>query len=298
VNYIFLNLKRFDIELQYGGVNRIAPAHAWGKAVASALRAGLAERPALAERLRVAAFLPEAHIPSAITATPADSPLEIGCQSVHFEDVGPGGNFGAFTTLRTASSMRQLGCSWTIIGHSEERKNLATIMALAGAKPDATSRAISKLLGMQVHAAQKAGLRVLFCVGETAEEVSKRREVLAQQIEDGLEAADMANVVLAYEPVWAIGPGKTAPSTQEIADIAIGIKHIAGCPLVYGGGLKRENAASIGAIDALDGGLVALTRFSGDIGFYPEEFFEIVDRYTEGAGIEVAYAALGEERKT
>lgn len=317
VNYIFLNLKRFDIEPRYGGVNRIAPAREWGGVVASALRTGLAERPALAGWLAVAAFLPEAHIPGAIGAIDAIGAVNmsgasvdltdprafsmtsapsmvvtpgIGCQSVHFEDATPGGNFGAFTTLRTASAMRQLGCGWTIIGHSEERKNLAAIMTLAGARPEAAARAISELLGAQVRAAQKVGLRVLFCVGETAEQVPARREVLARQVEEGLGGADMANVVLAYEPVWAIGPGKTPPSAREIADIAADIKRIAACPLVYGGGLKKENAASIGAIDALDGGLVALTRFSGDIGFYPGEFFGIVDLYARGAGINVAGA--------
>jgi len=136
-------------------------------------------------------------------------------------------------------------------------------MALAGASPNAASGAISELLGAKVRAAQKVGLKVLFCIGETAEQVPARKEVLARQIEGGLGTADMANVVIAYEPVWAIGPGKTPPSARGIADIAADIKRLVACPLVYGGGLKKENAASIGAISELDGGLVALTRFRG-----------------------------------
>lgn len=303
VNYIFLNLKRFDIEPRFGGVNRIAPAREWGATISSALREGLAARPSLAGRLEVAAFLPEAHLLGALEAgritasrvpnlKVAPSPA-IGCQSVHSEDVAPGGNFGAFTTLRPASAMRQLGCEWAIIGHSEERKYLAAIMALAGATTESLARAVSELLGAQVRAAQKAGLKVLFCLGETAQEVPARREVLARQIEGALGAADMSRVVLAYEPVWAIGPGKTPPSAHEIADIASDIKKIAPCPLVYGGGLKKENAAQIGAISELDGGLVALTRFSGEIGFYPDEFFEILDLYAQGAGLDAADAAGG-----
>jgi len=88
-------------------------------------------------------------------------------------------------------------------------------MALAGASPNAASGAISELLGAKVRAAQKVGLKVLFCIGETAEQVPARKEVLARQIEGGLGTADMANVVIAYEPVWAIGPGKTLPRHGE-----------------------------------------------------------------------------------
>ncbi len=309
MNYIFLNLKRFDIEPRYGGVNRIAPAREWGASIASALRNGLEARSVLAEQLSVTAFFPEAHLigargaleagrsPSASPSSRAYAPsLSIGCQSVHFEDAAPGGNFGAFTTLRPASAMRQIGCDWAIVGHSEERKNLAAIMTLAGASPNAASGVVSELLGAQVRAAQKAGLKVLFCIGETAEQVPARREVLARQIEGGLGAADMGNVVLAYEPVWAIGPGKLPPSAQEIADIAADIKKIAACPLVYGGGLKKENAESIGAIPGIDGGLIALTRFSGEIGFYPNEFFEILDLYAQGAALDASEYARGSSR--
>ncbi len=282
MKYIFLNLKRFDILPQYGGVNKLAPAREWGACIAAALHAGIARSRDLGGNISVAAFLPEAHILGAAAAIPPESALEIGCQSVHYEDTSPGANFGAFTTLRTANSAKQLGCVWTIIGHSEERRHMTKLMTLAGAKPEAASRAISALLRMQVESALRAGLRVLFCVGETAEQVSRRLSILRSQIEESLDGADMSRIVLAYEPVWAIGPGKTPPEAREITDIAAGIKEIAACPLVYGGGLKKDNAASIGSITALDGGLVALTRFNGEIGFYPDEFFEIVDAYLDG----------------
>lgn len=288
MKYIFLNLKRFDILPQYGGVNKLAPPREWGAYIASALHAGIARRQGLSGNISMAVFLPEAHILGAVAAVPPEGALEIGCQSVHYEDTAPEANFGAFTTLRTANSVRQLGCTWTIIGHSEERQHMARLMTLAGAVPKAASRAISALLRMQVELAQRAGLRVLFCIGETAEQVSNRLPILRSQIEESLEGADLSKIVLAYEPVWAIGPGKAPPGAGEIADIAAGIKEIAPCPLVYGGGLKRDNAESIGSIAALDGGLVALTRFDDEIGFYPDEFFEIVDAYLEGVAKEGA----------
>nr|HML45187.1 triose-phosphate isomerase [Clostridia bacterium] len=84
----------------------------------------------------------------------------------------------------------------------------------------------------------------------------------------------------AYEPVWAIGPGKQPPDAATIAEAARFIKERAGnCPVVYGGGLKADNAAMLAAIPEIDGGLIALTRFSGKIGFYPEEFLEIIRLY-------------------
>ncbi|NTW37946.1 MAG: triosephosphate isomerase, partial [Syntrophobacteraceae bacterium] len=116
-----------------------------------------------------------------------------------------------------------------------------------------------------------------------AEQVPDRLGVLGRQLHEGLAGIDPSDIVLAYEPIWAIGPGKTPPSAEQIAAIAADIKRILPCPLVYGGGLKKENATAIGAIRELDGGLIALTRFTGQIGFHPEEYLEIVDMYFSGA---------------
>jgi len=91
--------------------------------------------------------------------------------------------------------------------------------------------------------------------------------------------------VIGYEPIWAIGPGKTPPGKDYISYVSGCIKAIVNHAygfepmVVYGGGLKKENAAMIGSIDRLDGGLVALTRFSGQIGFEPKELGEIVREY-------------------
>jgi triosephosphate isomerase len=289
MKYIFLNLKRFDIGPDRGGVNRLASPAAWGPAIASAIHAGLSSRAELLGSSAFAAFFPEAHILGAAAVLPGGSPLALGCQGVHHADTAIGGNFGAFTSLRTANAAQGLGCSWALIGHSEERRYKTELMVRAGASPDRAAAAVNGLINEETIRAQKAGLKVLYCIGETAAQVPNRSLVLAKQLGEGLEGVDRSKVVLAYEPIWAIGPGKAPPEAAEIASIAVEIKKLAPLPLVYGGGLKLGNAESIGAIAELDGGLIALTRFEGEIGFYPEEYLEIVDAYFGG----VAQAVRG-----
>ena len=90
----------------------------------------------------------------------------------------------------------------------------------------------------------------------------------------------MSRVVIAYEPVWSIGPGKTPADKPYIQKIARFVKErTGGLPVVYGGGLKKDNAQMLASIDEIDGGLIALTRFTGEIGFYPEEYIEIIRTY-------------------
>ena len=96
----------------------------------------------------------------------------------------------------------------------------------------------------------------------------------------GLEGVDSSKVVIGYEPVWSIGPGKTPAGKDYITKVARLVKRTLGdVPVVYGGGLKEENAEMLASIDEIDGGLVALTRFSGEIGFYSDEFLNIVRLY-------------------
>lgn len=287
MKYIFLNLKRFDVTKENGGVNALSVPENWGAYIATELQSYISKRRDLQENYEFSVFFPEAHIISAAKALSSqknqeNKGLQLGCQSVYHQDVATGGNFGAFTTLRTAKSMKQLGCTWTIIGHSEEKKALREIMILAGATPENITKAIHTILNKEIQQAQNAGLKVLYCIGESQEEVPYRLDVLKNQIEAGLEQIDASSVVLGYEPLWAIGPGKIPPTAEEIASIVKGIKTFCPCPVVYGGGLKKDNAESIGAITELDGGLIALTRFSGDIGFYPEEYAEIVEKYVTG----------------
>lgn len=276
MKYIFLNLKRFDIPPELGGVNRLAPMPKWGGAVVTGVQEKLCP---LVKECRFPIFFPEAHILTAAAALMPDSPVELGCQGVFRQDTAVGGNFGAFTTGRTAHAAAAMGCRWTMIGHCEERRDKAGILAEAGVTDNA---AVNRILNQEVRRAAEAGLSVLYCIGETAEESPRRDEVLREQLTIGLEGVDTAGgkVVIAYEPVWAIGPGKTPPGKEFIQDVAQVIKGITGgLPVVYGGGLKTDNAAMLASIPEMDGGLIALTRFAGEIGFYPEEYIQIIRTY-------------------
>ena len=276
MKYIFLNLKRFDIPPELGGVNRLAPMPKWGAAVVTGVQEKLCP---LVGECRFPIFFPEAHILKAAAALMPDSPVELGCQGVFRQDTAVGGNFGAFTTGRTARAAAVMGCQWTMIGHCEERRDKAGILAEAGVQDSA---AVNRILNQEVRRAAEAGLNVLYCIGETAEESPRRDEVLREQLSVGLDGVDTAGgkVVIAYEPVWAIGPGKTPPGKEFIQEVAQVIKGITGgLPVVYGGGLKTDNAAMLASIPEMDGGLIALTRFTGEIGFYPDEYIDIIHTY-------------------
>lgn len=275
MKHIFLNLKRFDIPVELGGVNRLAPVKDWGAAIVSGTQAGLtAYSP---EKVEFVDFLPEAHLLSAAGAKVPGSPVQLGCQGVYRADTAVGGNFGAFTTNRPAHAAAALGCGWVLIGHCEERADKAGILAEAGVTDTA---AVNRLLNQEVRAAQAAGLRVLYCIGEKSEEQAVWQKVLGQQLRLGLDGADLTRVVIAYEPVWSIGPGKTPAGKDYIAKIARFVREwTEGLDVVYGGGLKSDNAEMLASIPEISGGLIALTRFSGEIGFYPEEYLEIVRLY-------------------
>lgn len=268
--YIFLNLKRFDIPKERAGVNSIAPVDHWAQYIVSRIQDALSAYTAQAEFV---AFFPEAHL---IPASTVGGPLHLGCQAVYREDVALGGNFGAFTSLRPAQSMAALGCDYTIIGHCEERKNLKSLYSLMHGTD---SKAINAILNQEILCAQKAGMTVLYCIGENADEVDIREEVLSAQLKEGLAGTDLSKVVIGYEPLWAIGPGRPVPTAADIQAVARFVKSVVDCPIVYGGGLKEENAQMIASIHEMDGGLIALTRFQGDIGFYPDEYLNIVRNY-------------------
>ena len=274
MKHLYLNLKRFDIPPAYGGVNRLSPGDRWGACMVEQTQDELGRSdPARGEFVQ---FFPEAHILSALSARRPGSPIQVGCQGVHRADTGAGG-FGAFTTSRTANSMRALGCVHTIIGHCEERGDKRGILAEAGVS-DAS--AVNRLLNQEIKCAQAAGLSVLYCIGETEAEQPAWERVLGEQLDEGLEGVDRSRVVIAYEPVWSIGPGKTPAGKAYIAQIARFVKErTGGMEVVYGGGLKTDNARMLASIEAIDGGLIALTRFQGEIGFYPQEYLEIIRLY-------------------
>ncbi len=275
MKHIYVNLKRFDIPREYGGVNSIAPMKQWGNYIVTETQEQLKKYGK--EDVEFAMYFPEAHIPGAVCALSENSPVKIGCQSVFREDTASGGNFGAFTTNRTANAAKAMGCTTTIIGHCEERKDKAGILAEAGVTD---TKAVNRILNQEIKKAVEAGLSVLYCIGETSEEQPQWKEVLKEQITIGLEGIDRSGITIAYEPVWAIGPGKIPPDKEYITMVGTYIKEIAqGCDVVYGGGLKTDNAQMLASIPVIDGGLIALTRFQGDIGFYPQEYLEIVKLY-------------------
>lgn len=275
MKHIYLNLKRFDVPPQLGGVNRLADLSGWGGQIVRATEDAL--RAYDTAQTEFVMYFPEAHLLNAAAARTPHSPVKLGCQGVHRADTAPGGNFGAFTTARPAGVMREIGCESTLIGHCEERVEKAGILAEAGVQDTA---AINRILNAEVLAAQKAGLSVLYCIGETQQEQPVWETVLEEQLSIGLANADLSRVAIAYEPVWSIGPGKTPADRDYITKIARFIHaEVPGVPVVYGGGLKLENAAMLASIEEIDGGLIALTRFSGEIGFYPEEYLEIIRAY-------------------
>lgn len=273
MKHIYLNLKRFDVPAELGGVNRLAPLAEWGSTIVRETEKGLKDYDP--KEVEFVQYFPEAHILNAAQAR--TGPVRVGCQGVFRADTAVGGNFGAFTTNRPAHAAAALGCTDALIGHCEERNDKAGILAEAGVTDTA---AVNRLLNQEVLAAQAAGLNVLYCIGEKSEEQDRWQEVLGEQLEVGLKGADRARVVIAYEPVWSIGPGKTPADGPYIRKIARFVKEkTGGLDVVYGGGLKSDNAQMLASLPEIDGGLIALTRFAGEIGFYPEEYLEIIRLY-------------------
>ena len=274
MKHIYLNLKRFDVPTEFGGVNRIAPVAEWAEYIVKNTQDELKKYDR--SEVEFAMYFPEVHLLNAAKAKTEDSPIKVGCQSVYRADTAVGGNFGAFTTNRPASAMVAAGCETTIIGHCEERNDKVGILAEAGVTD---TDAVNRLLNQEIKCAIERGMTVLYCIGEKSEEQEQWQEVLGKQLEIGLKD-DKSKVVIAYEPIWSIGPGKTPAGKDYITKIARFVKEqTGGMDIVYGGGLKQDNAAMLASIDEIDGGLIALTRFQGEIGYYPEEYLEIIRLY-------------------
>ena len=109
MKHLYLNLKRFDVPVEYGGVNRIAPVGEWGRYIVTRTQEGLkGYDPAEAEFVQ---YFPEAHILGAVGALCPDSPVQVGSQGVYRVDTAVGGNFGALTTSRPASIVKAMGCT-------------------------------------------------------------------------------------------------------------------------------------------------------------------------------------------
>ena len=163
----------------------------------------------------------------------AGTEIAVAAQNVHWEDEG------AYTGEVSAAMLRELGVYGTIVGHSERRQHF-------GETDDTVAH--------RAEAALAAGLFVIACVGETEQEreQGQTEDVLRRQV-SVLDADD--NLVVAYEPVWAIGTGMTA--TPELAQEAHAfVKSLINVPVLYGGSVKPDNAGELLAQADVDGALV------------------------------------------
>ncbi len=274
MKHIYLNLKRFDVPVESGGVNRLAVPDQWAETIVLKTQDYLTK---FSEKAEFIDFFPEMYLLNALRAKKEESPLQIGCQGVYREDTAIGGNFGAFTANRPAAAVAAAGCKAVLIGHCEERNDKNGVLEEAGVSD---TDAVNRLLNKEIKCAVSRGMKVLYCIGEKESEQDNWQEVLSKQIDIGLLGVDRSKIVIAYEPVWSIGPGKTPADKPYITKIARFVKEKTnGMDIVYGGGLKIDNAGMLASIPEIDGGLIALTRFQGEIGFYPEEYLNIIEEY-------------------
>jgi triosephosphate isomerase len=211
----------------------------------------------------VVVCVPAVNIQTAIKAF-KDTRISVGAQNVFYE------KSGAYTGEVSADMLKDLGVKYVIIGHSERRQYFGE-----------TDTTVNK----KVHAALDAGLHPIICVGESLEqrEMGITMELVALQVKaalSGVSAEKVRRCVIAYEPVWAIGTGKTATAEQaaEVCTlIRATIRHLYGARIArsitvqYGGSMKPSNAAELLAQPDIDGGLI------GGASLKSGEFVEIVN---------------------
>jgi triosephosphate isomerase len=190
--------------------------------------------------------------------------IKIGAQNVHFEEKG------AYTGEVSCKMLKSIGVEYVIIGHSERRQYFAE-----------TDETVNK----KIKAALENDLKPIVCVGETLEEreAGKTEERITSQTRlalEGLSAEAVKGIIIAYEPIWAIGTGKTATSedaNNSIKSIRAEIAKIYGEEVAkeviiqYGGSVKSSNAKELFACSDIDGGLV------GGASLKPDEFSKIVN---------------------
>jgi triosephosphate isomerase len=185
------------------------------------------------------------------------SPIGLGAQDSHTA------THGAFTGDLSAAMFADLGCRYVILGHSERRHGHGET---------------DELVAEKVAAAQLAGLTTIVCVGETAEQLASglTEETINLQIKTSLpEKCNLANVIVAYEPVWAIGTGQQ-PAPDDIAKVHKIIRKAFGSVgetirIVYGGSVAPANAESILKLPEVDGVLV------GGASLVADSFWEIAE---------------------
>ncbi|MBP1758036.1 MAG: Triosephosphate isomerase [Firmicutes bacterium] len=228
------------------------------RAFAETLKASLPR----AKRCSIVLCVPYVNIPAAMKIL-KDSRVSVAAQNLHWEENGP------FTGEVSAAMLAELGVRYVLIGHSERRQYFGE-----------TDLTVNK----KALAALGAGLRPIICVGETLEqrELGVTPELIAYQVKaalNGVTPEDMRHVTIAYEPVWAIGTGKTATPEQagevceEIRAVLrklYGARIARGTTIQYGGSMNPQNAPALLAQPDVDGGLV------GSASLNVKDFLEII----------------------
>jgi triosephosphate isomerase (TIM) len=186
-----------------------------------------------------------------------DTSIVLGAQNVHF------GKNGAYTGEISAGMLKETGCTYVIIGHSERR---------------AYFHEDDDLINKKIKMALETGLKVILCVGETLEEREKgiTEDVVRTQLLgslQGISEEEMRDIVIAYEPVWAIGTGKNATPDQANEVHAyirslLGMNYSSGCAeattIQYGGSVKADNARELLNMPDIDGALVGGASLNAD----------------------------------
>ncbi|MGC4376892.1 triose-phosphate isomerase [Fictibacillus sp. Mic-4] len=198
-----------------------------------------------------------------------EKPIYIGAQNMHFEDSG------AFTGEISPYALKDLGVTYVILGHSERREYF---------------NETDELVNKKTHAAIKHGLIPIVCVGETLaeREAGQTKEIVKRQTEKALEglSVDQAkSIVIAYEPVWAIGTGKTA-SSEDANEVCRYIRGVIGekfsqevaeqVRVQYGGSVKPSNIKELMSMSDIDGALV------GGASLEPESFLQLLEGVNNG----------------
>lgn len=199
------------------------------------------------KRCSIILCVPFVNITTAIKVL-KDSRIAVAAQNVHWE------SHGAYTGEVSATMLADLGVKYVLIGHSERREYFNETDAWVNKK---------------IRASLDAGLRPILCVGETLEqrELDVTSELIAYQIKSalsGISAEEMRHIIIAYEPVWAIGTGKTATPEQAgevcgtiraVLRKLYGARIARGTTIQYGGSMNPQNAAALLAQPDVDGGL-------------------------------------------
>lgn len=176
---------------------------------------------------------------AALSEALAGSAVRIASQNVHWDDVG------AYTGMISAPMLLEHGVSHTIVGHSEPRKYYSET---------------DEQINLRARTAQKSGMIPILCVGESdsQREAGEAERVIRRQVDQGLEGLDPTQLVVAYEPIWAIGTGKTcgAEEANRLCGLIRGWVGYDGVIIQYGGSVKAENIDLLMAQPDIDGVLV------------------------------------------